>query len=318
MALGLFSLDYALLFQSALMGAFLSVILPTFTVVILLIGLSIYDIYSVRRGPIKDIVKYTLEDENKYITPNARQNNINSKTEPKYSNNHFRSVFSIKMSFDKLSNNYTNPNSTDEDINPALDKQLKEVSAKQPQQITIQSIPQHQQMYQHQNMNQRGQYTQTTQVQQIPQRPQTLQTQKTRMHQKHQEFQQPPSDHFNKIYEKSNNLSNDVDDTDTILTSMTYSSQDWDIGIGDLVFYSMLASQPLTPYFIFNHGMYLLETYGIWIFWLICLCTIIGILIGFIITIRLLERNSMLPGLPLSIALGLTGFLGSTLIFSFI
>ena len=57
----------ALLIQSALMGAFLSVILPTYTVVILLIGLSIYDIYSVRRGPIKDIVRYTLEDEAEYF-----------------------------------------------------------------------------------------------------------------------------------------------------------------------------------------------------------------------------------------------------------
>jgi len=303
------SKNYALLFQSALMGAFLSVILPTFTVVILLIGLSIYDIYSVRRGPIKDIVKYTLEDENKYINPNARQNNINSKTEPKSSNKPFKSVFSIKISFDTLSNNYINPNSTDEIINPPPGKQLKRASSEQPQQVILQS------MHQHQHMHQRGQPKQTSQVPQITQPPQTP---KTHIHQKHQEFQQPPSDHFNKIYEKSNNLSNDVDDTDTILTSMTYSSQDWDIGIGDLVFYSMLASQPLTPYFIFNHGIYLLETYGIWIFWLICLCTIIGILIGFIITIRLLERNSMLPGLPLSIALGLTGFLGSTFIFLFI
>jgi hypothetical protein len=106
----------------------------------------------------------------------------------------------------------------------------------------------------------------------------------------------------------------DFDEEDSILTSMTYSSRDWDIGIGDLVFYSLLASQPLTPYFIFKHGIQLLDTYGLWIFWLISFFTIIGILIGFVITIRLLERNSMLPGLPLSIALGLTGFLGSTFI----
>ena len=97
---------------------------------------------------------------------------------------------------------------------------------------------------------------------------------------------------------------------------MTYSAKDWDIGIGDLVFYSLLASQPLTPYFIFHHGSGLLENFGVWIFWLISLFTIIGILIGFVITIRLLERNSMLPGLPCSIALGLIGFLGSTFILS--
>jgi hypothetical protein len=109
-----------------------------------------------------------------------------------------------------------------------------------------------------------------------------------------------------------------TDDSDFMLNSMTYSANDWDIGIGDLVFYSMLASQPLTPYFISNHGGALMANFGFWIFWVIALFTIIGILIGFVITIYLLERNSMLPGLPCSIALGLTGFLGSTLILSLI
>lgn len=339
------SKNYALLFQSALMGAFLSVILPTFTVVILLIGLSIYDIYSVRRGPIKDIVKYTLEDEDKYFNQNAHQKNINSRIEPKFSNNYFRSIFSIKISFDTLSDNHAHHNSTSQINNQPPNKEHIRTSSDQPQQVTLQSMHPHQQQYQRRNP------PNTPQTLQPPQTPYPKQTPQHPIHQKHQEFQQgssnqpylvqqtnneeprhndTDSEHLKnikaidqntihgKIYEKSDNLSNDIDDTDTILTSMTYSSQDWDIGIGDLVFYSMLASQPLTPYFIFNHGTYLLETYGLWIFWLICLCTIIGILIGFIITIRLLERNSMLPGLPLSIALGLTGFLGSTFIFLFI
>ncbi|WP_455391910.1 hypothetical protein [[Eubacterium] cellulosolvens] len=218
----------ALLVQSALMGAFLSVILPTYTVIILLIGLSIYDIYSVRRGPIRDIVKYTIDDEaNNYqsmgyhqIPPNAPK--AHQKSPP------MGIIVASKVS-----------------INNGSD-QASETSTRK----------------------------------------------------------------YILVKQES------VDDSDSIITNMTYSSQDWDIGIGDLVFYSLLASQPLTPYFIFNHGGHLMATFGPWIFWLISLFTIIGILIGFVFTIRLLERNSMLPGLPFSIALGLTGFLGSAFILS--
>jgi len=232
--------NYAILIVSALMGAFLSVILPTFTVIILLVALSIYDIYSVRRGPIKDIVKYTLEDEEKYF--NYKEEN----------NKDYPSISSTKnnISIVHISNKI---------------QHLFSISAK----INVNN-----------ELNNK-----------------------------------PKKKSFLQRFKKT---SKELDDTDFLLSSMTYSHRDWDVGIGDLVFYSMLASQPLTPYFIFNHGLFLLDKFGIWIFWLICLFTIIGILIGFIITIHLLERNSMLPGLPCSIALGLIGFLGSTTVLTFL
>jgi hypothetical protein len=260
--------NYALLFQSALMGAFLSVILPTFTVVILLVALSLYDIYSVRRGPIKEIVKYTMEDDMKLNGYNFENSNVKSEHSTKQQFSQFARLFSVasKMSTKNTPKEIEGPNLGAE--NPTLAPQNQEV----PPKVTL-----------------------------VPRYKST----KNRIFQK-----------FNKS--KNDLHDDDFDETDSILTSMTYSSRDWDIGIGDLVFYSMLASQPLTPYFISYHGGYLMATFGSWIFWLISLCTIIGILIGFIMTIRLLERNSMLPGLPLSIGLGLTGFLGSTFILSFI
>jgi hypothetical protein len=260
--------NYALLFQSALMGAFLSVILPTFTVVILLVALSLYDIYSVRRGPIKEIVKYTMEDDMKLNGYNFENSNVKSEHSTKQQFSQFARLFSVasKMSTKNTPKEIEGPNLGAE--NPTLAPQNQEV----PPKVTL-----------------------------VPRYKST----KNRIFQK-----------FNKS--KNDLHDDDFDETDSILTSMTYSSRDWDIGIGDLVFYSMLASQPLTPYFISYHGNYLMATFGSWIFWLISLCTIIGILIGFIMTIRLLERNSMLPGLPLSIGLGLTGFLGSTFILSFI
>ena len=260
--------NYALLFQSALMGAFLSVILPTFTVVILLVALSLYDIYSVRRGPIKEIVKYAMEDEMKLNGNNFQNSNVKSNHFCIQRFSQFSKLFSVasKVSIKTTPKEIRAPNFGVE--NPTVARQNQEA----PPRVSL--MPKN-----------------TSSKNKILQR-----------------------------FKKSKNdlHDEDFDETDSILTSMTYSSREWDIGIGDLVFYSMLASQPLTPYFISNHGGYLMATFGSWIFWLISICTIIGILIGFIITIRLLERNSMLPGLPLSIALGLTGFLGSTIILSFI
>ena len=255
--------NIALLGQSALMGAFLSVILPTFTVVILLIGLSLYDIYSVRRGPIKDIVKYTLEDESKrYNVPNNQDKMNSNKISQMAIHPRFGSIVNTKIS--------------NEEIIKTSNNQMTQMNPK----LASTEIPQDQ---------------------------------------KHTIEISSTNNDLNDYNEFDDDYNNEeIDDADSILTNMTYSSRDWDIGIGDLVFYSLLASQPLTPYFIFNHGTHLLDAYGLWIFWVISLFTVIGILIGFVFTIKLLERNSMLPGLPLSIALGLTGFLGSTLIISLI
>ncbi|MFW3145901.1 MAG: hypothetical protein ACMUIE_03725 [Thermoplasmatota archaeon] len=49
--------NYALICISALMGAFMAVILSTITVLLLLIGLAIWDIYAVFKGPIKEMVE---------------------------------------------------------------------------------------------------------------------------------------------------------------------------------------------------------------------------------------------------------------------
>ena len=40
------------------LGAFLGIAMPTWSTILLLIGLSIYDIFAVTRGPIKQIIRY--------------------------------------------------------------------------------------------------------------------------------------------------------------------------------------------------------------------------------------------------------------------
>jgi hypothetical protein len=272
------------------MGAFLSVILPTYTVVILLIGLSLYDIYSVRRGPIKDIVKYSMEDDAKDYSP-ITQENLPSDTKMK---SNFAHLISIKIS------------SGDQPISTETMSNDKERLIKNSTTSNISDYSTNKLQYSNNHSDLSSGHIQNSNLQNQTHQ---LTTDQTRIQNEGKVFRKI-------IVPKS--IQKPVDDDDNLLTSMTYSSRDWDIGIGDLVFYSLLASQPLTPYFIFNHGTHLLETFGLWIFWVISFFTVIGILIGFLTTIRLLERNSMLPGLPLSIALGLTGFLGSTLIFSII
>ena len=55
------------------MGAFLAIILPTWTVLAMLIGLSLYDIYAVKKGPIRDIVNVAIEEEERMAMDRRRR-----------------------------------------------------------------------------------------------------------------------------------------------------------------------------------------------------------------------------------------------------
>jgi len=74
------------------------------------------------------------------------------------------------------------------------------------------------------------------------------------------------------------------------LQGLSYSFKDVQMGLGDLVFYSMLVGTML-----FNFGL------------LLYIVSLIGILAGSFITFVLLEKRGMFPGLPFPILLGLVG-----------
>ena len=78
------------------------------------------------------------------------------------------------------------------------------------------------------------------------------------------------------------------------------SGGDWDLGIGDLVFYSVLSSHALML------GIGFIDDFGILAPMLFFAAAVTGILIGFRYTIRKLEENVMLPGLPIPILLSMT------------
>jgi presenilin-like A22 family membrane protease len=81
------------------------------------------------------------------------------------------------------------------------------------------------------------------------------------------------------------------DDPDK-LAALAVSSSDWDIGLGDVAFYCMM-----TVLAIVNFGF--IPTFF----------TIIGIVAGFLFTLRLLEKRGIMAGLPIPVSLGLLGLL---------
>jgi len=81
------------------------------------------------------------------------------------------------------------------------------------------------------------------------------------------------------------------------LQGLSYSFKDVQMGLGDLVFYSMLSGIML-----FNFGL---------ISWLVSL---VGILVGSFFTLVMLEKKGIFPGLPFPILLGLVGGLLASLV----
>jgi presenilin-like A22 family membrane protease len=76
------------------------------------------------------------------------------------------------------------------------------------------------------------------------------------------------------------------------LQGLSYSFKDVQMGLGDLVFYSMLVGSML---FRFQPDL------------LPCLVSIVGITVGSFLTLLVLEKKGIFPGLPFPIALGLAG-----------
>ncbi len=76
------------------------------------------------------------------------------------------------------------------------------------------------------------------------------------------------------------------------LQGLSFSFKDIQMGLGDLVFYSMLTG---AMFFSFLPSL------------LPCIAAVIGIMAGSIVTFFLLSRRGIFPGLPFPIMLGLTG-----------
>jgi presenilin-like A22 family membrane protease len=79
------------------------------------------------------------------------------------------------------------------------------------------------------------------------------------------------------------------------LKGLSFSFKDIQMGLGDLVFYSMLCATMLR-----------------WLSGYAYVLSFVGVVVGSFVTFRVLEKRGIFPGLPVPIFLGLTsGFLGS-------
>jgi hypothetical protein len=78
---------------------------------------------------------------------------------------------------------------------------------------------------------------------------------------------------------------------------MSFSFRDIQMGLGDLVFYSMLCAAMLR-----------------WLNPLSYLVSFVGVVGGSLVTFFMLEKKGIFPGLPIPILLGLAGGLLSTLV----
>ncbi len=101
------------------------------------------------------------------------------------------------------------------------------------------------------------------------------------------------------------------DEDKNLPVDMTYASQNWEIGLGDLAFYSMLSTHTL----LLGFKIEFLTEFGLVGAIIPYISTTIGIILGAIITFQLLKKREMLPGLPISIGLGVLFYLISLLIF---
>jgi presenilin-like A22 family membrane protease len=82
------------------------------------------------------------------------------------------------------------------------------------------------------------------------------------------------------------------------LQGLSYSFKDIQMGLGDLVFYSMMTG---AMFFAF------INSYAFPLGILPCLVSIVGIMVGSIVTLFMLEKRGIFPGLPFPIMLGLAG-----------
>lgn len=81
------------------------------------------------------------------------------------------------------------------------------------------------------------------------------------------------------------------------LKGLSFSFKDIQMGLGDLVFYSMLCAAMLR-----------------WFTWVSYTISFVGVIVGSFVTLWVLEKKGMFPGLPIPILLGLVGGLLGSLI----
>ena len=286
----------ALLVLGGLMGAFLAIILPTWTVLAMLIGLSMYDIYAVRQGPIRDIVNVAIEEEEKMDRERQRLRR-------EAAENALPPDMPVPVPPPLAGDDTGMPPRARPISPPASPGTSGDGPAGQ------QGAPPARRAAVGADEIEPGSESGKGGAGGGAERLLCICAKERDVKMRRRE---PLISRFGSGDKPKKTWKQKEEETDLIINSMTYSADEWELGIGDLVFYSMLTAHALTfaSAFVPDHG--LMAPF------IVVACTTIGILIGFRTTIRLLEKYQMLPGLPIPLSLGITGFLASSAVYMYI
>jgi MFS family permease len=258
-----FKRNIGLAFAGAFMGAFLASFLPFWIIFILLIAISLFDIYSVRFGPIKKIMELESNEKHK----KAETKTVYRKLEEPV----------LNVSSDgagKASNRRAKDNDKREE------KVIKE-KTENTDHMEAEGVLKDNEL----SSEPKGTRSKSSSV----------------------IFTTEPATNLKVSKKLVRPKKSDDDEFDLILM---YDNPKWSLGLGDFVIYSMFTSAVLT-YFLIYLPYYIFYTpeLGLILPWLLFFICGLSILVGFFLTLKLLEKRDYLPGLPISIGLGFVVFI---------
>jgi hypothetical protein len=232
--------NICLLFLSGLIATFLVIVLPTYVIVPLIVGLVIWDLYATKSGPIKGIIDIIDKDEEE-----------KKKARRLEAQNAAKAAQVAQQA--------------------SMTGQASETPSAASKAVSSQTPPP-----------------------EVPVRPPSGGAPLSRGVEK---VNVEPS----KVVTQSH-----TSDLDALQLFGLYDTDKFSIGLGDLIFYSVLTAMTMRHFlFILPFFGFYTSALGILISFYVAIFIGVAVLAGFLKTVQMLEKNYVLPGLPISMCIGL-------------
>ena len=257
--------NIALICLSGLIAVFLTSVLFEGLLVLLIIGISIWDIYATKRGPIKGIIDITDKDEKDLKDAKAAQ------TKAAQANARSQSAQAAK-------------------VGPTTPQAQRSTAAVAPAALA---------------QNSPGATAPLAKATQA-----SMSSAPATQVQKSSGAITPPQKAPSTPVPAPVPANPKANDLEALQLFGLYDTKEFSIGVGDLIFYSVLMALAM-KYFMFKlpyYGFYN-DALGIGIAFFIAIVIGLAVLAGFVKTVQLLDRNYILPGLPISMGIGIGCFL---------
>jgi hypothetical protein len=295
-----FKRNIGLAVVGALMGSFLAAFLPFWIIFILLIGISLFDIYSVKFGPIKKIMD---------LEQNSKPKKVNKLIKPNIQN--VKQVRTKKL--------YRNLDTTVEQSTKEVKETEKDSIIDVVEDVNYSSLKLTTKDNDVTTVNEGKNYadsmestssgdSSSTSKNSIT--PSTMKISKTPIQPTHAMIQKRSEQNTSQQKRSKPLIKAKSENDEEFDLMLMYDNPNWSLGLGDFVIYSLFTSVVLTytmiylPYYVFYT-----PTLGFVLPWLIFAFCVVGLMVGFFKTIKLLEKRDYLPGLPISIGMGFVVFM---------